>query len=585
MSDTTERAAGGQATPTGPAQPGPTKPGSAKPGSGRVPARRERRGRAPVRPLGERITGPAVEAAPGRTLRARLTRAFVFAAALLVFGAGATVISVISLEEASDNIIDQLSPARISAARLSTAYVNQESGVRGFLLAKREDFLQPYEDGQRSEQESLTELRTLMAGYSRVVAATDALEAAGNRWRADFAGPTVAGARSGATAPAVDEDVGKDRFDAIRAAADELDARLTAERATARSDVHEALRRLEVLFGLAMLAICAAGVLVWQNLRRSVLVPLDGLSAQARVVADGDFRRQVRAEGPAEIEALARDVEEMRRRIVAAFEESEAAREELRAQADLLAVQTDDLRRSNDELEQFAYVASHDLQEPLRKVASFCQMLERRYAGQLDERADQYIAFAVDGAKRMQLLINDLLAFSRVGRTSAGMVEVDCSALAAQALDALATARLEADADIVLGDLPVVLGDATLLTQLMQNVLGNAMKFRSADRPCRVELSAEREGEDWHFRCADNGIGIEPQYADRIFVIFQRLHSKDQYDGTGIGLSLCKKIVEYHGGRIWLDTERVDGSTVHWTLPVISAPGDELPHSEESVSE
>jgi light-regulated signal transduction histidine kinase (bacteriophytochrome) len=268
----------------------------------------------------------------------------------------------------------------------------------------------------------------------------------------------------------------------------------------------------------------------------------------------------------------------MRVRLVSALATSRAAEQEVRdgalaleAQAAELEQQAEDLRRSNDELEQFAYVASHDLQEPLRKVASFCQMLQRRYGGQLDDKADQYIEFAVDGAKRMQQLINDLLTFSRVGRTSEDMTLVDTKEVAGHALTALAVAREKSGARVDIGDLPVLTGDDTLLTQLFQNLIGNAIKFRAPNRAPRVELRAVREDEFWHFTCADNGIGIDPEYADRVFVIFQRLHPKDQYTGTGIGLSLCKKIVEYHGGRIWLETDRpadAVGSVVHWTLPV-----------------
>ena len=570
-------------------QPAPQKP--APPGvvaRVRPGVRWERRAaRAPADPP-ERITGPAEAPERRRTLRARLRLAFTYAAVLLVLGVGTTVVSVVRLESATRNIVDRLSPARIAAAQLATAYVDQESGIRGYLLTREEAFLTPYDNAQRVEADSARMLRADLARYPRVLGALEALDSAGRQWRAEFAEPAKAAARAATAAPVrFGEDSGKARFDAVRQAATELDNSLNAERETARHRLRNALLRLEVLFALAMLAICAVGALIWQNLRRDVLTPLDALGGEARAVADGDFRRHVAAEGPAEIEALARDVEEMRRRIVAAYEESETARDELRTQADLLELQADDLRRSNDELEQFAYVASHDLQEPLRKVASFCQMLERRYSGQLDERADQYIAFAVDGAKRMQLLINDLLAFSRVGRTSAGMTQVDCAEVARRALDSLATAQLEAEAEVLLRDLPVVHGDATLLTQLFQNLIGNAMKFRAPDRPCHVELSAELDDGEWHFRCVDNGIGVEPQYADRIFVIFQRLHSKDTYDGTGIGLSLCKKIVEYHGGRIWLDTDRVDGCTVHWTLPVPSAdgPGEPAPEAEPAVTE
>jgi light-regulated signal transduction histidine kinase (bacteriophytochrome) len=228
----------------------------------------------------------------------------------------------------------------------------------------------------------------------------------------------------------------------------------------------------------------------------------------------------------------------------------------------------DELERSNRELEQFAYVASHDLQEPLRKVASFCQLLERRYKGQLDERADQYIGFAVDGAKRMQVLINDLLAFSRVGRLTREQVVVDCGEIAAQAVANLGPAIEETGAEIEVGPLPSVRGEPALLAAVFQNLLGNAVKFHG-DQPPRVTLTAVRDNDSWTFTCADNGIGIEPEYADRVFVIFQRLHPKDAYPGTGIGLAMCRKIIEYHGGRIWLDTDADRGTVFRFTLPVV----------------
>jgi light-regulated signal transduction histidine kinase (bacteriophytochrome) len=211
-------------------------------------------------------------------------------------------------------------------------------------------------------------------------------------------------------------------------------------------------------------------------------------------------------------------------------------------------------------------VASHDLQEPLRKVASFCQLLERRYKGQLDDRGEQYIEFAVDGAKRMQQLINDLLAFSRVGRVTTGFAPVDLGQAFAQALTQLQSVVEEAGATVSADPLPTVRGEQSLLVQLFQNLVGNGVKFHG-EAPPRVHVTVERSGDMWEFCCRDNGIGIEPQYEDKIFVIFQRLHARDVYGGTGIGLALCKKIVEYHGGRMWLDTTVNDGAAIRWTLP------------------
>ena len=240
----------------------------------------------------------------------------------------------------------------------------------------------------------------------------------------------------------------------------------------------------------------------------------------------------------------------------------------MREAHDQLDEQTRDLERSNAELEQFAYVASHDLQEPLRKVASFCQLLEQRYRGQLDERADQYIDFAVDGAKRMQQLINDLLAFSRVGRSGNELQPVALDEIARRALADLDAVRVDARATVDVGDLPTVLGEPSLLTVLFQNLIGNAIKFRS-EQPPEVRLTAERDGDGWLITCSDNGIGIDPEYAERVFVIFQRLHAKDEYAGTGIGLAMCRKIVEHHGGRIWLDPEAGPGTTFRFTLPAL----------------
>jgi light-regulated signal transduction histidine kinase (bacteriophytochrome) len=251
----------------------------------------------------------------------------------------------------------------------------------------------------------------------------------------------------------------------------------------------------------------------------------------------------------------------MRERITTELMRAESARAEL-------AVRNIELSRSNVELEQFVYVASHDLQEPLRKVTSFVQLLQQRYEGELDERADQYIAYAVDGARRMQHLINDLLEFSRVGRTTERLVRVDLRETVDAGLANLDTLIEETQATITVGDLPVVRGDAGLLVSLWQNLVGNSLKFRGEEPPV-VVIQATRSGQDWLVTVTDNGIGIGPHFADKIFVIFQRLHSREAYEGTGIGLALAKKIVEFHGGRIWLDTDHHPGTRICFSLPVL----------------
>jgi signal transduction histidine kinase len=227
-----------------------------------------------------------------------------------------------------------------------------------------------------------------------------------------------------------------------------------------------------------------------------------------------------------------------------------------------------ELRRSNEELERFAYVASHDLQEPLRMVASYVQLLAKRYKGKLDRDADEFIAFAVDGAVRMQLLIEDLLAVSRVGTRGAPLTPTDANAVFERAVASLRLAIDEAGASVTSDRLPVVAADAGQLEHVFLNLISNALKFRGVAPP-RVRVSAEARDAQWIFRVQDNGIGIESQYFDRIFLLFQRLHGKAQYPGTGIGLAIAKKIVERHGGRIWVESEPGRGSSFLFSLPFI----------------
>lgn len=228
--------------------------------------------------------------------------------------------------------------------------------------------------------------------------------------------------------------------------------------------------------------------------------------------------------------------------------------------------QRQELIRSNTELQQFAYVASHDLQEPLRMISSYLQLLERRYHNQLDENANDFIHFAVDGATRMQKLIQDLLAYSRIGTRAQPFEWVESAAALEQALKHLQLTIAEQQAKVIYGPLPRLLADATQLTQLFQNLIGNAIKFHGESSPL-VHIQAEDRKGEWLFSITDNGIGIEPDYTGRIFTIFQRLHNRTEYPGTGIGLAICKKIVERHGGQIWVESELGQGSTFYFTLP------------------
>ena len=267
-----------------------------------------------------------------------------------------------------------------------------------------------------------------------------------------------------------------------------------------------------------------------------------------------------------ELETSARSITVLRRQ-----------QEALERNEQVLRQVADDLVQSNHDLEQFAYVCSHDLKEPLRMVTAFTGLLRDNYAGRLDDKADEYIRFATEGAARMQVLIDDLLAYSRIGKDKE-VAAIDVGAVVTAALENLRQGIGEAGARITCEPLPTVQANALEMSQLFQNLIGNAIKFRDSRRPVEIRVSACRitgktpghgaaPGAWWQFTVRDNGIGIEPQYAGQIFVIFQRLHTQDEYPGTGVGLAICKKIVERHGGRIWVESEPGAGSTFCFTLP------------------
>jgi signal transduction histidine kinase len=239
----------------------------------------------------------------------------------------------------------------------------------------------------------------------------------------------------------------------------------------------------------------------------------------------------------------------------------------LRDQAEKdLARKVDELARSNADLEQFAYVASHDLQEPLRMVTAYTQLLAERYRGKLDENADKFIGYASEGAQRMQVLIQDLLAFSRIGRNGFTLGSVDCNAVMEEVLQTLATAIQESGAGVTHAELPAVWADRTHVAQVLQNLVGNAIKFRGKEPPM-VSVQAEKADQQWRFSVSDNGIGIAPENAENVFAVFHRLHARTEYPGNGIGLAICKKIVEHYQGKIWVESQAGSGSTFKFTMP------------------
>ncbi len=459
-------------------------------------------------------------------------------------------------------VVNQITPAQLAELSLQHSLADEATAVHGYLLTGEHDFLELYQAGRSAERTAYAELNGLHPGDPKAfMALVAAARGRADRWRTAYVEPAL-NARGRPAVLLASSPIGKARFDLVTLALGRLQTTLAAERASASDRLFAIGRLLTIILlvagGLIMLGLLGAGIV----LGRTVTGPLERLGLAARRVAGGDFTTPLAiGAGAREIVEVGEDVDAMRARIVAELSLVEAGRARLDEQAL-------DLRRSNAELEQFAYVASHDLQEPLRKIASFCQALDRRYHGQLDERADQYIEFAVDGAKRMQVLINDLLAFSRVGRGGRLDELLQTRELVAAAVDVLGAALEEAAASLVVGDLPEVRGDRALLESVFRNLIANAVKFR-AETPPVVHIDARPVGPDWEFSVCDNGIGIDPEYADRIFVIFQRLHAKEAYPGTGIGLAMCRKIVEYHGGRIWLDTDRPVGACFRFTLPIL----------------
>ncbi len=471
-------------------------------------------------------------------------------------------------DKLSRELIDNIQPARVQAYALQAALRDQETAVRGYAITADKQFLEPYYSGREAERRAAENVRERVGAHPELVTDLEEIELGAQAWRASYAEPIVADIARGAAAAdnRTLTDRGKAEFDGLRALFDRQNEDLLLAR-TEGIEQLDYMRHWRDGLAIAMVVVFVGLAVVLAFLVRSAVTrPLDKLAAACRRITEGNFDERIVPSGPRDLRSIAMDVENMRQRIVDELDAAKSARAALDEQAE-------ELRRSNAELEQFAYVASHDLQEPLRKVASFCQLLEKRYGDQLDERGAEYIGFAVDGAKRMQRLINDLLTFSRVGRLGATHTEVDLNDSLDTALGNVSTAIEEAHAEIVrpAQPLPVVDGDPTLLAMLWQNLIANAVKFHKDGVAPRIVIDCQprtdSEDAEWLFRVTDNGIGIGADFADKVFVIFQRLHGRDEYSGTGIGLALCKKIVEHHGGSIRVDTTYTNGTRFLFTLP------------------
>ena len=499
-------------------------------------------------------------------LRKRLALLLTAAGLLL----GATLVTQVILQQqqrgARDELLTSVDPAVVATADLRGAVIDLETSVRGYSVTDDTRFLESYEAAEASGTVALDDLDSLVADDRSLSEAVDAVRALVDGWQERIARPLIDAStpaeRAAVRTPEFEQD-GLRRVETLRASIDGIENELLSVRADKVRELNGAARRSTWAMALQAGGVVLAGLLLLVALTRVVIGPIEQLGRDARKVAGGDLRHVVRGQGSPDLARLGGDVDAMRTRILAEVEQLSEATADLERQ-------TEELARSNADLEQFAYVASHDLQEPLRKVSSFCQLLQKRYSDQLDERANEYINYAVDGAKRMQDLINDLLAFSRVGRTTESFEPVDLGEIVDEVVNVLDPTIETAGATVTVGDLPVVMGDRRLLGATFQNLVANALKFRR-EAPPTVDITAApcdgAGGPEWVVTVADNGIGIDPDYGDQIFVIFKRLHGKAEYAGTGIGLALVKKIVEFHGGRVWLEPHPPPGSSFKLALP------------------
>jgi signal transduction histidine kinase len=503
------------------------------------------------------------------SLRRRLGILFVVASLALLVIVVLGAMSIVRLASARTELVERIQVARIASLDLQVSLFDQQAAVRGYALTGDTELLTELATARDVERDTAAVLSAELGGDALVMERLGALIERAESWRTTLAEPAIAAASDGRPDDAVAAltDPSATAFDEVRQAGVQLGEVMGQRRAEAVAGIDRAVRLLIYVAALTLGLVIAVAATIAVALRRDVLRPLEMLASEARTVAGGDFDHPVPEHGPSEIRNVARDVEAMRWQILLELQQTEQARGESEQHAA-------DLHRSNRDLEQFAYVASHDLQEPLRKVAGFCQLLERRYGDELDDRAREYIHYAVDGAQRMQTLINDLLTFSRVGRTTERFERVDLGAVLAEAwrdTSGTDTAELEAS------DLPTVAGDPALLRTLFANLVSNSIKFRS-DAPPKIRVSAQQVDEAWDIVVQDNGIGIDEQFGDRIFDIFQRLHTREVYDGTGIGLAISKRIVEFHGGNIRL-APSADGACFVVRLPVLDqrAPVDAPP--------
>jgi signal transduction histidine kinase len=405
-----------------------------------------------------------------------------------------------------------------------------ETGQRGYLLTGRESYLEPYHLAVKTIELQIAALRQLTVADPDQQQQLSIVEPLVGKKLAELKETIDLRRNKGfeAATQVVLTNQGKELMDQIRMVIQQMQGKKYQQLQTWLKEKEEEAQRVQLTFLVGIVLNLIAFYLVYHAIQQETTE-----------------RRQAEA-----------SLKQLNEELEARVQERTAALNEANAS----------LVHSNRELEQFAYVASHDLQEPLRAVNSYTQLLARKYEGNLDAKADKYIGYIIEGATRMQQLINDLLEFSRVGTRAKELKPTACEAVLSQVRDNLMVAIAESNAVVTHEPLPTVMGDETQLIQLLQNLISNAIKFRREEPP-RVHVSAVQREKEWAFEVRDNGIGMESEYFERIFMIFQRLHSRSEYPGNGIGLANCKKIVDRHGGCIWVESTPGVGTTFHFTIP------------------
>lgn len=431
------------------------------------------------------------------------------------------------------------------------------SAERGYLLSGQEVYLQRYQSiSKRFDQRAAA----LAARPATALQASNLvrLRRAVNDWRTEGAAPEINQRKVSAVAAAAlfSTNQGRHKLLLARGVLTEMQHNESGRllQSTQRSARAFAWLQSLVLLGLfvGMGLICWA---IWRS-ARTVARMVQQVSTGAEQIAGGKYDLRLERSGVRELDNLSEHFNEM---------------------AQAVQAREGQLARSNRELERFAYVASHDLQEPLRTIGSYTELLSKRYSGKIDQRADKYIAFTISATQRLKNLIQDLLAFSRVNRSGRTFSEVNVARLVAEVLQELESKVTRTGAQVEVGELPTQQGNAELLHHAFLNLIVNAIKFRSPERPPKVRVWAEKTGQSWTYHVSDNGIGIEPQYHSKIFGVFQRLHGIDEFEGSGIGLALVRSAVEQHSGQIWLESTPGQGSTFSFTLPEHPVP---LPHTQ-----